>query len=114
MTDDDLVNKDKVTILAGDPARDFWLEGTVNRYPEYAFHAKVYDVGSVHGIGQGRVSKLQVRHGDRVVMNYERGWDQPPKSRRDRKVLLEILAAFPERQLDQTDQKSSAAEQKPR
>ncbi len=41
---DDLVNTERVTILAGDPVRDFWLEGTVNRYPEYTFQAKVYDV----------------------------------------------------------------------
>jgi hypothetical protein len=102
MSDGDLVNKKKVTIFSGDPVRDFSLEGTVNRYPEYTFHAKVYDIGSVHGIGQGRISKLQVRRGDRVVMNYDRGWDQPPRSHRDRKVLREILAGFPDRQRDET------------
>jgi hypothetical protein len=105
----DLVNTERVTILAGDPVRDFWLEGTVNCYPEYTFQAKVYDAGSVHGIEQGRISKLQVRRGDRVVMNYERGWDQEPASRRDRKVLEEILAGFPERGREQTDRESSSA-----
>jgi hypothetical protein len=109
----DLVNTERVTILAGDPARDFWLEGSVNRYPEYTFQAKVYDVGSVHGIEQGRISKLQVRRGDRVVMNYERGWDQEPASRRARKVLEEILAAFPERERKQTDRESSTAVRRP-
>ena len=34
---DDVVNTEKVTILAGDPVRDFWLEGAVNRYPGYTF-----------------------------------------------------------------------------
>ena len=57
---DDLVNRDRVTILKGDPVRDFWLDGAVNRYPDYTFKAKVYDVGSVFGIGDGRISKLQV------------------------------------------------------
>jgi hypothetical protein len=38
---DGLVNKDKVTIVAGDPVRDFWLEGAVNRYPGYTLKAKV-------------------------------------------------------------------------
>src|SRR5215813_8195380 len=98
MSDGDLVNKEKVTILSGDPVQDFSLEGTVNRYPEYTFHAKVYDIGSVHGIEQGRISKMQVRRADRVVMNYDRGWDQPPKSRRDCNVLREILPGFPDRQ----------------
>jgi hypothetical protein len=110
----DLVNSEKVTILAGDPVRDFWLEGTVNRYPEYRFHAKVYDVGSVHGIEQGRISKLQVRLRDRVVMNYERGWDQVPISRRDRQVLEEILAGFPERGRQQIDRARPTAPERPR
>jgi hypothetical protein len=109
----DLVNTERVTILAGDPVRDFWLEGSVNRYPEYTFQLKVYDVGSVHGIEQGRISKLQVRRGDRVVMNYERGWDQEPASRRARKVLEEILAAFPERGRQQTDRDRPTAEKMP-
>jgi hypothetical protein len=107
---DDLVNKDKVTIVAGDPVRDFWREGAVNRYPGYTFQAKVYDAGSVFGIEQGRISKLQVWRGDRVVMNYERGWDQQPASRRDRKVLREILAGFPDRQREEM----STAESRPR
>jgi hypothetical protein len=111
---DELVNKDKVMILAGDPVRDFWLEGTVNRYPDYTFRAKVYDAGSVSGIEKGRISKLQVRCGDRVVMNYERGWDQHPASRRDRNVLQEILAGFPGRQREQTSNEPGTAEGRPR
>jgi hypothetical protein len=111
MSDGDLVNKEKVTILSGDPVQDFSLEGTVNRYPEYTFHAKVYDIGSVHGIEQGRISKLQVRRGDRIVMNYDRGWDQSPVSHRDRKVLREILAGFPDRQRDEAKE-TLAPEQK--
>ena len=90
------------------------LEGAVNRYPGYTFKAKIYDAGSVFGIGQGRIAKLQVWRGDRVVMNYERGWDQKPASRRDRKVLREILAGFPDRQRDQTDKEISTAESRPR
>jgi hypothetical protein len=94
---DDLVNKDRVTILRGDPVRDFSLDGRVNRYPDYTFNAKVYDVGSVFGIGGGRISKLQVLRRGREVMSYDRDWDQVPKSRRDLKALKEILAGFPER-----------------
>jgi hypothetical protein len=93
---DDLVNTDKVTILEGDPVSDFWLKGAVNRYPGYTFQAKVYDVGSVFNIGEGRISKLQVWRDDQSVMHYDRGWDEKPARRRDRKVLQEILAGFPE------------------
>jgi hypothetical protein len=96
------VDQDKGTIVVGNPVHEFWLEGAVNRYPGYTFKAKVYDAGSVFGIGQGRISKLQVRRGDREVMSYDRGWDLQPASRRDRKVLQEILSGFPDRQRDET------------
>jgi hypothetical protein len=111
---DELVNKDKVTILEGDPVSDLWLKGAVNRYPGYTFQAKVYDIGSVFGIGQGRISKLQVWRGDRSAMHYDRGWDEKPARRRDRKVLQEILAGFPDRQQDQANNEPPAPEQKPR
>jgi hypothetical protein len=61
---DELVNSERVTILKGDPVRDFSLDGRVNRYPDYTFNAKIYDVGSVFGIGEGRISKLQRRDED--------------------------------------------------
>ena len=32
---DELVNSGRVTIVKGDPVTDFWLDGTVNRYPDY-------------------------------------------------------------------------------
>jgi hypothetical protein len=109
---DELVNADKVTILEGDPVSDFWLKGAVNRYPGYTFQAKVYDFGSVFGIEQGRISKLQVWRDDRSVMHYDRGWDEKPARRRDRKVLREILAGFPDRQSDKDH--DGAPEKNPR
>jgi hypothetical protein len=84
--------------VKGDPVKDFWMEGVVNRYPDYTFSAKVYDIGSAHGIGGGRVSRLQVWRDDREVMSYDRSWDRVPGSRRDRKALKEILAGFPDRE----------------
>jgi hypothetical protein len=98
MMSDELVNSERVTIVKGDPVRDFWLDGTVNRYPDYSFKAKVYDVGSIFGIGEGRISKLRVLRKGREVMSYDRDWDEVPKSRRDLKALKEILAGFPERE----------------
>jgi hypothetical protein len=94
---DELVNNGRVTIVKGDPVTDFWLDGTVNRYPDYSFKAKVYDIGSIFGIGEGRISKLQVWREGRQVMSYDRDWDQVPKSRRDLKALKEILSGFPDR-----------------
>jgi len=114
MSDERYVDKEKVTIRAGDPVREFWLTGAVTRYPDYTFRAKVFDVGSVFGIGQGRISKLQVWCRDRVVMNYDRGWDQPPESRRDRKVLEEIVAGFPDRPRNQDSAQPRPTERKER
>jgi hypothetical protein len=94
---DELVNNGRVTIVKGDPVTDFWLDGTVNRYPDYSFKAKVYDIGSIFGIGEGRISKLQVWREGREAMSYDRDWDQVPKSRRDLKALKEILSGFPDR-----------------
>ena len=111
---DDLVNTEKVTILEGDPVSDFWLKGAVNRYPGYTFQAKVYDIGSVFGIGQGRISKLRVWRDDQSVMHYDRGWDEKPARRRDRKVLREILAGFPDRQHDIAKNEPPAPEEKSR
>ena len=111
---DELVNKDRVTIVAGDPVSDFWLKGAVNRYPGYTFQAKVYDVGSVYGIEQGRISKLQVWRGDQSVMHYDRSWDEKPARRRDRKVLREILAGFPDRQRDKANNEPPVPKQKSR
>lgn len=57
---DKLVNEDKVTKVRGDPVTDFWPDGVVDRYPDYRFNAKVFDVGGPFGIAQGRISKLEV------------------------------------------------------
>jgi hypothetical protein len=86
----------------------------VNRYPGYTFQAKVYDVGSVFGIEQGRISKLQVWRDDRTVMHYDSGWDESPATRRDRKVLREILAGFPDQRREQVKDDVAAARREPR
>ena len=43
------------------------------RRPDYTFTAKVFDLGSVHGIDGGRISKLEVRHKGEAVTHYDRG-----------------------------------------
>jgi len=48
-----------------------WVSGNVNGIK---FSAKVFDIGSMFGIDNGRVSKLQIEN----VCNYDRGWDIEP------------------------------------
>jgi hypothetical protein len=60
---------------------------------------QVFDASSVFGIEQGRISKLQVRHGDRTVMNYDRGWDQGSRTAKPARPqgIGGNLSRFPDR-----------------
>ena len=60
-----------------------WKEGTigipVNGETKIAHYwAKVYDEGSVYGIAEGRISKLQIKIDGQTVVSYDRGWDIEP------------------------------------
>jgi hypothetical protein len=55
-----IVNK-RVRITKGNPETDLWLHGHLTKRPDYTFVAKVFDVGSIYGIENGRVSKLEMR-----------------------------------------------------
>ena len=65
-----------------------WRYGRIGKYD---FAAKVYDIPSDSGINQGRVSKLTIKKGSRIVASYDRGWDKKPLRM---KVVKMILAAF--------------------
>jgi hypothetical protein len=72
---DGLVNKDKVTIVAGDPVRDFWLEGAVNRYPGYTLKARSkMPAASSASSRDGFRSFRSGRTAGRSCTN-DRGWD---------------------------------------
>jgi hypothetical protein len=54
----------------------------------YTYWAKVYDEGSIYGIDEGRISKLEVRDSaDRIVINYDRGWDLEPQTNIEKAAL---------------------------
>ena len=95
-----IIDENKVTITEGDPEHDLWLAGYVNDYPSYEFRAQVFDIGSQYGIDGGRVSKLQVKHDEEEVLNYQKGWsvgDRPrTKTPEQRNVLKLILEGFPD------------------
>lgn len=61
----------------------------------YQWEAKVYDKGSIFGIGGGRVSKLSITGKD-VDISYERGWGKEPVNEAGREILAKVLALFPE------------------
>lgn len=79
--------------------RQGWIKGTIGKY---TFNAKVFDLPSVYGIKNGRVSKLGIyddeqrrRGGDyfaACIVNYDRGWDIRPKGKTEQAILKNVLA----------------------
>ena len=83
----------QVKITSDTRKSDGWLSG----YAESAngsasFNAKVYDLPSVFGIGEGRVSKLSISQGDNWIVNYDRGWDVVPLTPEHRKIFEAVLS----------------------
>ena len=62
----------------------------------YKYFAKVYDVGSEHGIAGGRVSKLTIRKlgSDRDLYSWDRGLCMDCADEEVRAILNIILAKY--------------------
>ena len=76
-----------------------WTQGQIAALESnniYSYWAKVFDEGSVHGINEGRISKLTIRkQGEtRDLYNFDRGLDLPPANEEVEKVLSIILAKY--------------------
>ena len=56
----------------------------------FHYWLKVYDKPSKYGIDKGRISKLTLMRGDKIVCNYDRGWDIHPIDE-DTEIALQIL-----------------------
>ena len=68
-----------------------WKEGSLSVNGEI-FHwwMKVYDAPSRFGIYGGKVSKMMLKRGNQIVMNYDRGWDIQPVDE-NTKLAMELL-----------------------
>ncbi len=75
-----------------------WVEGTVDKYQ---FQAKLFDIGSNHGINNGRVSKLTIwnEKSNVHIVHYSRGWDIKPKAEYKEyfNAVMELLENSPKR-----------------
>jgi hypothetical protein len=69
-----------------------WVSGVVT--DGATFCAKVFDNGSVFGIDDGRVSKLDIRKAGEILANYDRGWDIEPQKPEDKAVYKRVMAAL--------------------
>ena len=66
-----------------------WKQGVVKvRNKIYTFVVKSFDKGSIYGINDGRISKLEIcdEAGDRLV-SYDRGWEIEPGKHRDTDLM---------------------------
>lgn len=76
---------------------DNWVNGLVND-GEFYFEAKLFEEGSIHGINEGRVSKLTISIGNgwngygNCITNYDRGWDINPKGQDEFEVFKAVLS----------------------
>lgn len=74
---------------------ELWHEGALQVYGiNYHYWAKVYDEGSEYGIEGGRVSKLMIKEGDKIVVNYDRGWDIKPTDEHAQLAMEIILHEY--------------------
>lgn len=68
-----------------------WTEGNINGY-EYS--AKVYDEASDMGINRGRISKLDMSKGGRIVAIYDRGWDMRPTTADEKAAVRALIKKY--------------------
>lgn len=52
-----------------------WTQGKVDGF---SYCIKHYEEGSIYGIDEGRISKLEMRKDGHIVANFDRGWDVEP------------------------------------
>lgn len=68
-----------------------WTKGTIDGF---TYCVKHFEEGSPFGINEGRISKLDMRKDDRIVVNYDRGWDIKPKGKAVQAAYQKILDQF--------------------
>lgn len=101
----DKIAKYEVSLIIKEPDDLGWRKifiGVNGVFYAYAV-ARVFSVGSKYGLNHGRVSKLEIYQRNEITRAiykrhavYDRGWQQRPRTDKDRACVLAILEAFPE------------------
>lgn len=58
-----------------------------------SYSMKVFEEPSEYGINKGRISKLTLKNNNKVIANYDRGWDMMPTGKLANEALEMILDA---------------------
>lgn len=93
-------NKAQVTELLKEEL-NMWKKGTLKIETEDGvttiwYEAKVYDKGSIYGIDEGRISKLELVDDETgfCLASYDRGWGIEPCNDAARAAVAELLDMF--------------------
>ena len=68
-----------------------WSNGIIDGYE---FEVKHFENGSEYGIDEGRISKLEIRNGGKLLVNYDRGWAIKPMDAAAIRVYEIILKRY--------------------
>ena len=69
-----------------------WKEGSIKVNGDiFHYWIKQYEEGSEWGIEGGRISKLMLKRGGKIVCNYDRGWDVEPADENTQLALQLLL-----------------------
>lgn len=56
-----------------------WSKGSIKVHNSIIHYwVKHFEEGSVFGIEEGRISKLMLKRDNKIIANYDRGWDVEP------------------------------------
>lgn len=71
-----------------------WEQGTLRIEDQVvSYSMKVFEEPSEYGINKGRISKLTLKNNNKVIANYDRGWDIMPTDKLANEALEMILDA---------------------
>lgn len=71
-----------------------WEQGTLKVEDQIVnYSMKVFEEPSEYGINCGRISKLTLKNNNKVIANYDRGWDVRPSAKLAVEALEMILDA---------------------
>lgn len=72
-----------------------WKQGSIKvGGSTISYWVKSFEEGSQFGIDKGRISKLMLKRDDRVIANYDRGWDIMPIDSEAEAALAELMKKF--------------------
>ena len=72
-----------------------WTKGKITvEGVTFEYWMKHFEEPSCFGINEGRISKLELREGGKVVLNYDRGWDIRPRTKKAKAALEQLLKEF--------------------